>query len=126
MNLKPAIPVLRIFDVAIAKAFYADWLGFVIDWEHQYGPTFPKYLQVSRGALVLHLSEHYGDGSPAAKLLIHTDDVDALYAELDSRPNPRMRPDIQIAPWNAKVLEIIDPFGNRLVFNQDLDLHPQK
>jgi hypothetical protein len=120
MNLKPAIPVLRIFDVDIARAFYVGWLGFAVDWEHQYDPTFPKYLQVSRGALVLHLSEHYGDGSPGAKLVIHCDDIDALHAELASRPNPRMRPEIEVAPWNAKVMQVIDPFGNRLVFNQSL------
>jgi len=126
MNLKPAIPILRIFDTGIATAFYVDWLGFKLDWTHQFGPTFPKYLQVSRDELVLHLSEHYGDGSPGAKLLIHIDDVDALHAELATRPNPRMRPGVEVAPWNARVMEVIDPFGNRLVFNQDLDLHPQK
>jgi catechol 2,3-dioxygenase-like lactoylglutathione lyase family enzyme len=126
MNLQAAIPVLRIFDVDMAKAFYLDWLGFTLDWTHEFGPTFPKYLQVSRGALLLHLSEHYGDSSPGAKLLIHLDDVDALHAELSSRPNPRMRPGIEVAPWNAKVMQVTDPFGNRLVFNQDRDLHPQK
>ncbi|HSD38070.1 MAG TPA: glyoxalase superfamily protein [Rhodocyclaceae bacterium] len=126
MNLKPAIPVLRIFDVDLAKAFYVDWLGFTLDWAHEFGPTFPKYLQVSRDALILHLSEHYGDGSPGAKLLINLDDVDSLHAELATRPNPRMRPGVEVAPWNARVMEVIDPFGNRLVFNQNLDLHPLK
>jgi hypothetical protein len=25
-----------------------------------------------------------------------------------------------VAPWNAKAMEVIDPFGNRLCFNQPL------
>lgn len=43
-------------------------LGFGIDWEVQAGPGGPKYVQVSRGPVVLHLTEHYGDCSPWAKV----------------------------------------------------------
>jgi catechol 2,3-dioxygenase-like lactoylglutathione lyase family enzyme len=121
MTLQPPIPVLRMFNVDMAKAFYVDWLGFRLDWAHEYGPTFPKYLQVSRGAAILHLTEHYGDCSPGAKLIIHIDDIEALHAELATRPNPHMRPDMTVADWNAKVMEVRDPFGNRLLFNQSLD-----
>src|SRR5580704_14095030 len=102
MTLQPAIPILRIFDLALAKSFYLDWLGFQLDWDHQYDSTFPHYMQVSRGAVILHLSEHYGDCSPGAKIFIHTDDVEALQAELATRPNPKMRPGIETAPWKAK------------------------
>jgi catechol 2,3-dioxygenase-like lactoylglutathione lyase family enzyme len=68
MTLEPPIPVLRVFDAALAKAFYVDWLGFKVDWEFQTGPRGPRYCQVSR------------------------------------RP----------------VVDVIDPFGNRLSFNQPL------
>jgi hypothetical protein len=27
---------------------------------------------------------------------------------------------LEIAPWNARVMEVTDPFGNRLRFNEDL------
>jgi catechol 2,3-dioxygenase-like lactoylglutathione lyase family enzyme len=118
MNLAPPIPVLRVFDRDLALAFYVDWLGFRLDWEHQYGPDFPKYMQVSRGSATLHLSEHYGDCSPGAKLLIPTDDVAAYHRELSARPNPNMRPQVKDAPWGDKVMEITDPFGNRLCFTQ--------
>jgi len=121
MNLNLAVPLLRIFDLELARGFYVDWLGFKVDWEHQFEPTFPKYVQVSRDAVVLHLTEHYGDCSPGAKVLIQTADVDALHSELASRPNPRMRPGVEIAPWNAKVMEVTDPFGNRLMFHQPLE-----
>jgi len=120
VTLQPPIPVLRIFDAAIAKRFYVDWLGFDVDWEHRFDANAPRYIQLSRGAAVLHLSEHYGDCSPGAKVFIHTDDVESLHRELTAKPNPNMRPDVVLAPWNAKVLEVIDPFGNRLCFNQSL------
>ena len=120
MTLQPPIPVLRIFDLALAKAFYVDWLGFRVDWEHRFEPGMPVYMQVSRGPVILHLSEHFGDCSPGAKILINTDDVEALHRELAARPNRNMRPGVELAPWNAKVMEVIDPFGNRLAFNESL------
>jgi Glyoxalase superfamily protein len=31
-----------------------------------------------------------------------------------------MRPGVEVAPWNAKVMDVLDPFGNHLCFNQPL------
>jgi catechol 2,3-dioxygenase-like lactoylglutathione lyase family enzyme len=120
MTLRDAIPVLRIFDATLARAFYVDWLGFHLDWEHRFEPAAPRYMQVSRDGVLLHLTEHYGDCTPGAKVFIQVDDVEALHGELASRPNPNMRPAVELAPWNAKVLQVTDPFGNRIVFNQAL------
>jgi catechol 2,3-dioxygenase-like lactoylglutathione lyase family enzyme len=119
VELEPPIPVLRIFDAALARAFYVDWLGFEVDWEVQAGDG-PRYLRISPGPVVLHLSEHYGDCSPGAKVVVNLDDVDALHRELHGRPNPYMNPGVELVPWNAKVMEVIDPFGNRICFNQPL------
>ncbi len=58
------VPLLRIFSVEKAKEFYCDYLGFQVDWEHTFEPNTPIYLQISRGSLRFHLSEHHGDGSP--------------------------------------------------------------
>ena len=57
------IPVLRMFSIEKAKEFYVGFLGFTIDWEHRFEDGLPIYMQVSRGNVVLHLSEHHGDGS---------------------------------------------------------------
>ena len=32
--------------------------------------------------------------------------------------NKYMRPGLRKAPWNATVMEVIDPFGNRIRFNE--------
>lgn len=31
-----------------------------------------------------------------------------------------MRPGVEVAPWNAKVMNVTDPFGHRISFNQPL------
>ena len=120
MKLQPPIPVLRIFDYPLAKAFYVDWLGFKIDWEHRFSPTAPRFLQVSRDDAVLHLSEHYGDGSPGANLTIRTDDVEAYHREVHSRPNANMNPGLEDEPWGTRSMCVIDPFGNRIHFRQNM------
>lgn len=112
------IPIVRIFDDALAREFYCDWLGMTLDWEHRFEPGLPIYLQVSRAGLVLHLSEHAGDGTPGSKLFINVNDLDGLFADLSSRPYRRNRPAIETAPWGARTFELIDPFANRLLFNQ--------
>jgi hypothetical protein len=115
------IPILRIFDEAKAREFYLGFLGCTADWEHRFGENFPLYMQVSRGSLVLHLSEHHGDGSPGAAVLIETDEgLEALHAELLAKNYKFNRPGLETTPWKAKVMDLVDPFGNRLRFNQKL------
>jgi len=115
------IPVLRIFDVDKAKEFYVDWLGFTIDWEHQFEKHFPMYMQVSLDDIVLHLTEHYGDCSPGSKILIHTTNLEERQRQWAAKDYKYYKPSIEIAPWNAKTMELIDPFGNKLLFNESLD-----
>ncbi|MGD8842360.1 MAG: glyoxalase superfamily protein [Gammaproteobacteria bacterium] len=117
MNLK-AIPILRIFDEAKAKAFYVDFLGFHVDWEHRFEDDAPLYLQISRDGLRLYLSEHSGDCTPGAKVFVETDAIDVLYAELSARHYKYNRLALEMAPWGDRTLEVIDPFSNRLLFNQ--------
>jgi predicted enzyme related to lactoylglutathione lyase len=99
----------------LARSFYLDWLAFRLVWEHRTEDGGPCIIEVSRDDATLLLSEHYGDGSPAAKVLIAIDDVDALHRELTDRRNIHMRPGVEITEW-GRILTVIDPFGNRLVF----------
>lgn len=120
MNLKPAVPIFRIFDYEQAMAFYRDWLGFSVEWEHRYAPEFPRYLQIRRGEAILHLTEHHGDCTPGSKAFIEIDDAESFHKEISTRRHPRMNPGLEHAPWNAKTIDVIDPFGNRICFNQNL------
>ena len=118
MDVEQAIPLLRIFSVEKAREFYLDYLGFVVDWEHRFDPTAPLYMQVSRAGLVLHLTEHHGDCCPGSTVFVRATGLLDFQAELHSRDYPYLRPGLEHAPWGADTLELTDPFGNRLRFNE--------
>jgi len=42
------IPTLRMFDIAKAREFYLDYLGFQVDFEHRFEPGLPLFLGISR------------------------------------------------------------------------------
>ena len=113
-----AVPIFRIFDVAKAREFYVGFLGFQVDWETRLEETAPLYLQVSRDGLVLHLSEHHGDACPGSTVLVRTTGLEAYHREISAKGYRFMRPGIELAPWRANVMEVIDPFGNRLRFSE--------
>ena len=56
-------------------------------------PGLPLYMQISKYGCVLHLSEHYGDATPGASVFLRV---------------------------TGKLMQLTDPFGNRLRFNEDL------
>ena len=116
--VRQTIPILRIFDEAKAREFYVDFMGFQIDWEHRFEPDLPLYMQVSRDGLVLHLSEHVGDACPGSTVFVQMTGIDELHAQLAAKKYKYLRPGIEIAPWNARCMEVIDPFGNRIRFNE--------
>jgi hypothetical protein len=117
VSFQAAIPMLRVFDEALARAFYVDHLGFSWDWESRPVPSDPLYCQVSRGALRLHLSAHYGDGTPGTHLFLPIEGIDELRSELQDRNAVFSRPGIEVVPW-GRVLTVIDPFSNHLNFTE--------
>jgi catechol 2,3-dioxygenase-like lactoylglutathione lyase family enzyme len=118
LSVQQTIPILRIFDRAKAREFYLEFLGFRVDWEHRFDPGAPVYLQVSRDGCVLHLTEHHGDCCPGSTVFLRVSGLDEFHQEISSKRYAYARPGIELAPWNAKVMEVTDPFGNRLRFNE--------
>lgn len=114
------IPILRIFDVAKAKEFYCGFLGFGVDWEHRFDSTSPAYLQLSRNGLKLHLSEHHGDCCPGSTVFVWMTGIEEFHQEITSQGYKHLRPGIETTFYNAKCMEVIDPFGNRIRFNENL------
>jgi catechol 2,3-dioxygenase-like lactoylglutathione lyase family enzyme len=107
---------LRIFNIDNADEFYQGFLGFTVDWDHRFNPGAPLYRQTSRGNLVLHLSEHHGDGSPRVHIRVMMDGVEALQRELSAKGYPYMRPGVETMPWGMIETGVIDPFGNFIRF----------
>lgn len=119
MKFHSPIPILRSFDEAKAKEFYAHFLGFNIDWEHRFEDNTPLYMQISKECCIIHLSEHHGDSSPGASLRITTKNIDKYHKELVDKRYRHARPGIQEMPWGTRDMAISDPFGNRLIFNEE-------
>ena len=112
------IPTLRIFDIAKAREFYIEFLGFKVDFEHRFEPDLPLFMQVSMGDVVLYLSEHHGDCAPGAKIVIETTDLAAYRADLLAKQYGYARPGLVKQPWGATTMTIADPFFNRIEFSE--------
>lgn len=112
------VPVLRIFDEARARAFYLGFLGFEVVFEHRFEAGLPLYLRVARAGCEIDLSEHHGDGTPGTRVLIYWEGLDALHAELSERDYPFYNPTIETASWGDRILQVIDPFQNVLLFTE--------
>jgi len=122
MKIQNVVPVLRIFDYAKMKEFYVEWLGFKIEWEHRFAENTPVYMEVSLGGVVLQLSEHYGDASPGAKVFLECTGLKEYHQMIAAKDYRYYKPAVEMAPWggNALVMELIDPFGNRITFKETL------
>jgi hypothetical protein len=115
ITFEKVAPIVRIFDVAKAHEFYLGFLGFEVDWEHRYGDNFPLYSQVSRGGMILHLSEHAGDATPGGNMCAYMTGIRALHAELAAKDYRYMKPGLQDEGTRLE-LQVIDPFNNRIRF----------
>jgi len=114
------IPILRIFSVDKAREFYVEYLGFSIDWEHHFEDNTPAYIQVSRNGLTLHLSEHHSDSCPGSTVFVWMAGIEEFHRELGEKNYRYLRPGLETTFYNANCVQVIDPFGNRIRFNEDL------
>ena len=118
IQFQSIVPTIRIFSVEKAREFYIDYLGYKVDWEHRFDDNAPLLMQVSRGGIVLRLSEHHGDGSPGTHVTIEMSGIDELHDELTAKKYRYFRPSVEDMPWNARVMVVYDPFGNRVYFSE--------
>ena len=109
------VPILRMYDVAATIRFYVEYLGCSLDSQDGEGDR-PVYLQVSRGAMRLHLSSHHDDGTPGTAVLVVVRNLHALHAELHQRGYPFFNPGIGPGPGNGSEMQLIDPASNRIRF----------
>lgn len=118
INFDRPVPILRMFDEAKAREFYLEFLGFGVEFEHRFAANLPLYLGIERAGLKLHLSEHHGDASPGSTVFVPMQGIEALRDELAAKGYRYGRPEIVEQDW-GRLLEVYDPFGNRIRFCQD-------
>ena len=118
MNIElKAVPTFRIRDYKKAMDFYLEFLGFAIDWEHRFSPSEPVYMQVSKNGLVLHLSEN--ERFPTGSVVfVETKGIEDYHREISGKGSTYAVPGVAATPWGTKQMEIEDPFGNLLRFNE--------
>ena len=54
-------------------------------------------------------------------MIIATKGIDELQAEFAARDYKFAKPQVEQAEWGSRVMEVIDPFGNRLTFSEAED-----
>lgn len=113
-----AIPIFRITDYSKAVEYYIDKLGFTLDWEHRFGDNEPVYMQISKNGLVLHLSENERF-KVGVIVFVETKGIEAFRDSVLINQNTNEIPEIITTNWNTKQLELTDPFGNLLRFNEN-------
>lgn len=120
-EFESSILVLRMFDETKARAFYLEFLGYAVDWEHRFRPETPDsplYMQISQGASVLHLNGHASEETPAAEVRIPVQRLEAYCEWLCARAPGYERPEIVDPRGEGRRadMNIHDPSGNLLVF----------
>ena len=116
-----SIPVLRMFDEVKARAFYLEFLGYEVDWEHCFEPDeneSPLYMQISQGASVLHLNGYATEETPEVEVRIPVLGIEAYCALLSERASGSEKPEVVDPRYEGKNtdMNICAPAGNQLVF----------
>lgn len=106
-----AVPILPADDLAAARAFYVDGLGFTVRFEAtDDGRT--GLLGVARGSIWLTIDAPMsGHGRQACASLL-VDDADRYFTEWRDRVDIRAAP--RDEPWGARTFSVHDPAGNTI------------
>jgi len=117
-------------DVQLSLVFYTKVLDFSIQVPPDPDPSvfMSKYALLSRGASLLHLSSHEGDGVFGNLIYVRTDEIEELYEKFVSRGLNTKEPDNYPAltiklteqSWGMKEFSIRDPDSNKITFGQEV------
>lgn len=113
------IPVFRIFDYSKAIEFYVNWLGFTINWKHFFDDNSPIYLEIELNEVLLHLSEHHGDGTPGSRVFVRNfKNLREFHQEISEKNYKFNRPRLETFHFDKTqwCVELTDPFANKLIF----------
>jgi uncharacterized glyoxalase superfamily protein PhnB len=121
LKVLETVPILRIFSVEKAREFYVGFLGFMVNWEHRFEGVSPVYMELTRAGCTLHLSEHHGDCCPGSTVFLRVQGLDEFHREITGKNYGYLKPGVERTFYGSKCMEVIDPFGNRLRFDEALN-----
>lgn len=109
--MERAIPILPTEDLAVAKTFYVDRLGFQVTFEVS-EDGHSGLLGIALGTIAMTLDSPMNGHGRNACVALQVDDVDRYYREWNSKV------DILRAPrneeWGARSFDLLDPSGNTI------------
>jgi catechol 2,3-dioxygenase-like lactoylglutathione lyase family enzyme len=109
--MERAIPILPTEDLAIAKAFYVESLGFRVSWEAS-NDRHSGLLGLERGTIQLTLDSPMSGHGRNACVSLQVDDTDVYYDEWSAKV-PGIRVPKNEA-WGARTFDLLDPSGNTI------------
>ena len=109
--MERAIPILPTEDLAAAKAFYVDGLGFRVTFEASEDGR-AGLLGLERGTIQLTLDSPMDGHGRSACVSLQVDDADAYYREWSARVTVPRAPRDEV--WGARTFGLQDPSGNTI------------
>ncbi len=109
--MERAIPILPTEDLAAAKAFYVDGLGFRVTFEAS-SDGRSGLIGVQRGTIQITLDSPMDGHGRNACVALQVDDADAYYHEWSAKVDVLREPKDE--PWGARTFDLLDPSGNTL------------
>ena len=110
-NMERAIPILPAEDLAVAKTFYVDRLGFRVTFEAS-EDGHSGLLGLERGTIQLTLDSPMEGHGRDACVSLRVDDADAYYREWSPKVKVLRAP--RDEEWGARTFDLLDPFGNTI------------
>lgn len=113
MQMKLELVPIPVADVALAKTFYADRVGFNVDHDHRLGDEV-RFVQLtppgSACSIVIGIGITDALPGSARGMLLVVSDIDAARAELTGRGVEIS--EVQDTEWSARHAYFSDPDGN--------------
>jgi len=109
--MERAVPILPAEDLAVAKAFYVDGLGFRVTFETS-ADGRSGLLGLERGTIQLTIDSPMEGHGREACVSLHVDDTDAYYFEWSPKVKVLRAP--RDEDWGARTFDLLDPSGNTI------------
>jgi uncharacterized glyoxalase superfamily protein PhnB len=110
-EMERAVPLLPGDDLAVAKAFYVERLGFRVLFEVTEDGT-NGLLGLERGTITFTIDCPMSGHGREACVCLQVDNADAYYDEWRGKVSIRRPPKDE--PWGARTFDVIDPFRNTI------------
>lgn len=111
MDMERAIPILPTDDLAAARTFYVEGLGFQVIFEVS-EDGHSGLLGLRRGTIELTLDSPMDGHGRQACVSLHVDDADSYYEEWSTKVAVLRAPKDE--EWGARTFDLLDPSGNTL------------